>query len=309
MPTWVITPVIFVSSSVVNWSTSSVPVTWRSLFGINTSPLPFARNSKSALLSVVSIIFPVILTFPLSKLPVKFMSPTCVTDPVCVIVPVIVVACRSVEPFTVSAWPNTTSFPCTVTSPVPLARNSKSLFDVVVVIKLSSICISPFEKVPPMLKFPVWFLSPTCVSVPVTLVSCNVVVPLTVKLLVITTSLVGTTISPVPFAVNCKSVSLEAAWIVLPLISISSTSRIPVIVKLPVCVWSPVCVTVPFIVVACRSVVPFTVKSCDKITSSFGINTSPLPLARNSKSVFVVVVSTTLPIILISWLYQVPVIS
>ena len=62
-----------------------------------------------------------------------------------------------------------------------------------------------------MLKLPVWFLSPTCVSVPVTLVSCKVVVPLTVKLLVITTSLVGTTISPVPFAVNCKSVSLVAA--------------------------------------------------------------------------------------------------
>ena len=145
--------------------------------------------------------------------------------------------------------------------PVPLARNSKLLFDVVVVIKLSSIKISPVVKL---------F---ACI-VPVLTILPTVNVPSTVKLFVISTSLLGTIMLPVPAACSSKSAFDDVVVITLSSINISSnwnapetskspvTVKLPVISKLPVCDKLPICVTVPVIPVSpCRSVVPFTVVS------------------------------------------------
>ena len=62
---------------------------------------------------------------------------------------------------------------------------------------------------------------PTCVSVPVTTVSAREVMPLTVKSLSISTSLLGTSITPAPFALNSRLLLLSVVVIRLPAISIS----------------------------------------------------------------------------------------
>ena len=141
-------------------ATDSVPLTARSLvivtslLGIIILPLPFARNSKSAFDVVVEITLPstsissnctlesavsacVTDTSPVtSKLPVSVKLPTNVT------VPVILVFASVDNPLTVKLLSTCTLLLGTSILPVPLARNSKSAFDTVVVIKLVLILIS-----------------------------------------------------------------------------------------------------------------------------------------------------------------------
>ena len=78
-----------------------------------------------------------------SNAPVKFKSPVWLVVPTCVTVPVIFVLASVASPATVKFCESTTSLLGTTTSPVPLARNSKSELLAVVVMKLSSINISP----------------------------------------------------------------------------------------------------------------------------------------------------------------------
>ena len=126
----------------------------------------------------------------------------------------------------------------TITSPVPFARSSKFALLVVVVIKLSSISISSncaycvtssfpvTVKLPSTLESPVCVKLPTWVSVPVIFVSCSVVVPSTVKLLLICTLLSGTNISPVPLARNSKSALLVVVVMKFVSIVISSITAL-----------------------------------------------------------------------------------
>ena len=65
---------------------------------------------------------------------------------------------------------------------MPLARSSKSLFDSVAVIKLSSIKILPLLISPEIFKLPVCVVLPTCVISPLTVVSFKVLLPLTITL-------------------------------------------------------------------------------------------------------------------------------
>jgi len=145
------------------------------------------------------------------------------------------------------------------TIPVPLARSSKFVLEVVVVMKLSSInissnCAAPETSkscvtvtLPVIVASPVWFKSPVSVNVPFTVVSCRSVVPLTVRLLLICTLLSGINISPVPLARSSKSLLLFVVVIKLSSIRILPLLISPAILKLPVCVVSPVCVIVPVI--------------------------------------------------------------
>lgn len=102
-------------------STIILLVTFRSLLGISTSPTPFALNSKSLLLSVVLItllsssMLPLLMTGALST-------------------PVILMSLAVISPVTVRFCPSSTLLLGTITRPVPLARNSKSLLLVFVVI-------------------------------------------------------------------------------------------------------------------------------------------------------------------------------
>ena len=128
---------------------------------------------------------------------------------------------------------NVTSLLGTIISPVPFARNSKLLLLCVVVIKLSSINISPVVNL-------------FAVIVPVLVISLTVSVPPTVTSLVISTSLFGTRTLPVPTARNSKSVFEVVVVIKLSSINISSncawpdTSKFCVILTSPVILLSPV---------------------------------------------------------------------
>ena len=110
-------------------------------------------------------------------------------------------------------------------SPVPLARSSRSLFEFVVAIKLSSIKILPLVISPAISKLPVWTKLPVCVIVPVIVVSCRSVLPLTVNAWPNITSFVGILIVPLPLARSSKSlfervvsIVLESIWI-LPFVN------------------------------------------------------------------------------------------
>jgi len=139
-------------------------------------------------------------------------------------------------PLIVKSLVITTSLLGITICPEPFARSSKSAFDVVVVIKLSSTNISSnctaestvsvcvIVKSPVISVSPVWFKSPTNVTVPVILVLASVVNPLTVRLLSICTLLFGTSILPVPLARSSKSAFDVVVAITLVLIVISSTS-------------------------------------------------------------------------------------
>jgi hypothetical protein len=175
------------------------------------------------------------------------------------------------------------------TAPVPAVRNSKLLLLNVVVIKLSSIHISPVENfcasiVPDAVKFP------------------TVSVPPTTKSFVTCKSLFGNNISPVPDVFISKSAFDCVPLIVLPDIAMPSksaspvtvklpvTSVVPVCVKFPVCTVLPTCVSVPFMpTVLFKVVVPLTVRSCVACKLSC-TTTLPVPLARSSKSLLDVVV-------------------
>jgi len=89
---------------------------------------------------------------------------------------------------------------------VPLARNSKSELVFVVEIKLSSNNILPLLISPAIFKFPVWLVLPVCTNVPVMLVPCKLVVALTVRSFVITTSFTSTLISPVAAKIKLPDV-------------------------------------------------------------------------------------------------------
>ena len=104
-------------------------------------------------------------------------------------------------------------------------------------------------------------MSPVMFTLPVRVVSPSVASPLTNKLLVILTSLLGINTSPVPLARNSKSLLLFVVAIKLSSISILPFDISPPIVRLPVCVVLPTCVIVPVIFVFCKSVAPLTVKS------------------------------------------------
>lgn len=132
-----------------------------------------------------------------------------------------------------------------IIDPVPLALSSKSLLLIVVVMKLSSIKISPVLKL-------------FAVIVPVLVMFPTVIVPLTSKLFSIITSLLGMLIIPAPLARNSKFELVSVVLIVLPTICKSSncirlaliitspvTSKLPVKLISPTCVTLPVCVIVP----------------------------------------------------------------
>jgi hypothetical protein len=99
------------------------------LLGTTTSPVPLARRSKSVSTAVVSITLLSIKIMLLVKLSA-------------VINPVLVISTVVVNPLTVRSLFSCTLLFGTKIVPVPLARNSKSVLLVVVVIKLSSINIS-----------------------------------------------------------------------------------------------------------------------------------------------------------------------
>ena len=90
-----------------------------------------------------------------------------------------------------------------ITEPEPLVLSSKSLSLSVVVIKLSSIKISPVVKLFDEI-------------VPVLVIFPTLIVPSTERLFVISTSLFGIKIEPVPFARNSKSASESVVVIELP---------------------------------------------------------------------------------------------
>ena len=110
--------------------------------------------------------------------------------------------------------------------PVPAARNSKSLFEFVVVIKLSSTSMSPVWKV-------------LAAIVPILSISITVNVPLTVKSPVISTLLFGITILPVPLARNSKS-ELESVVVNTFPTSCMFSSCTPLLVTSPDTVKFPV---------------------------------------------------------------------
>ena len=109
---------------------------------------------------------------------------------------------------------------------MPGALSSKSLLLFVVVIKLSSIRISPVLKL-------------FAVISPVLLISLTVNVPPTVGLPVTCTSLFGTIILPVPFALNSKSALEVVVVIKLSSTSISSNCAEPLMSKFCVAVKLP----------------------------------------------------------------------
>ena len=162
-----------------------------------------------------------------------------------------------------------TSLLGTITLPVPLARSSRSLFEAVVVIKLSLIlifsnCAVPdtvtlpvISMLPVCTKLPVCVVLPTCVIVPVIFVSCKSVVPLTVRFCAISTSVLGTFTFPVPFAFSTRS-----SFVIVFSITLLSIKIVP-LVKLSA-------VTVPVLVMSTVVVVPLTVKSFSNTTSFKG---------------------------------------
>lgn len=101
------------------------------------------------------------------------------------------------------------------TAPVPAVRNSKLLLLSVVVIKLSSIQISPVENFSAS-------ITPDAVKLPI------VNVPPTSKSFVTCRSLFGNSISPVPVVLISKSAFDCVPLIVLPDILIPSKSASPV---------------------------------------------------------------------------------
>ena len=125
-----------------------------------------------------------------------------------------------------------------MTAPVPAVRNSKSLFDNVVVIKLSSIQISPVENFCAS-------IAPDAVKLPI------VNVPATSRSFVTCRSLFGNSISPLPDVLISKFAFDCVPLIVLPDILIPSKSASPVTVNppvisvVPVCVYVPVCTVLP----------------------------------------------------------------
>ena len=119
--------------------------------------------------------------------------------------PLTVVFFNVVLPFTVKFSSINTLLLGTDILPVPFALNSKSLVVNVVVIKLSSIKISPV-------------LNLFAVIVPIELISPTVIVPLTVKSLVMRKSLDGINILPKPVARNSKLLSVSV--VVIKLVSI-----------------------------------------------------------------------------------------
>ena len=141
--------------------------------------------------------------------PERVKVPVCTVLPKCTKPPLTFTLCKSVIPLTVNACPNTTSLVGTVTTPVPLARNSKSAVEAVASTVVPLICTSPM-----LASFAVMF------AVTVKLLAS--MSPVTDKLLVIFTSLLGTSISPVPLARNSKSTSVVVVVIKLSSINISS---------------------------------------------------------------------------------------
>ena len=232
-----IVPVLTTSPTVNDPPTVKLFVISTSASGIITSPVPAAWSSKFAFDDVLVVTLPVSVLAPVTvKLPLILKFPVCDKLPICVTVPVILVSpCKSVVPPTVVSPVISTLLLGTITSPVPFARNSKSLFDVVVVIKLSSINISPV-------------LNLFAVIVPALLISPVVIVPVTIKSLLILKSASGINTSPVPFARSSRSALLVVVVIKLSSINISSncaepviskswvTVRLPSIFELPVCV-------------------------------------------------------------------------
>ena len=175
---------------------SVVPETWSaceiitSLVGTVTSPVPFARSSKSAFEAVASTVVPLICTSPMFAVAL-------------VIFALAVKLFALISPATVKSFVMLTLLSGTIILPEPLVRNSKSVFPVVVVIKLSSINISSNCAAAPTSKFcvtvtlpvtlvvPVWLVVPTCVTVPVMFVLASVTNPSTVRALSICTLLFG----------------------------------------------------------------------------------------------------------------------
>ena len=82
-------------------------------------------------------------------------------------------------------------------------------------------------------------MSPVIFTLPVSVVSPNVASPLTNRLLVILTSLLGIRTSPVPLARNSKFELVSVVVIKLSSIKILPLLISPAIVKLPVCVVLP----------------------------------------------------------------------
>ena len=132
---------------------------------------------------------------------------------VVVVVPVETIVPASKFCVTVRSASTSTTSPV-VTLPVPAALNSKSVLDVVVVIKLSFInissnCTSPltvklFKLVCPVtVKFSVVVRFDTLTLS--AFISCKVPLPVTLRSCVTTKSLLGITTSPVPAARNSKS--------------------------------------------------------------------------------------------------------
>ena len=126
-----------------------------------------------------------------------------------------------------------------------------------------------------------------CVSVPVTVRSCKSVAPLTVSACPRVTSFDGMLIIPVPFARSSRSAFVAVASTVVPLICTSP-------------MFASVLVMFAVTVRLLALISPVTAKSLVMFTSLFGTSISPVPLARNSKSVFEVVVVIKLSSINIS---------
>ena len=157
----------------------------------------------------------------------------CVTLPTTCNAPLIVVLANVAKPATSMLLSKVTLLLGTIISPVPFALNSKLLLLCVVVIKLSSIKISPV-------------LNLFAVIVPELLMSFTVSVPATIKSFETSKSLFGIRTLPVPTARNSKSALLVVVVIKLSSTNISSncaapvTSKSCVIVTLPVILLSPV---------------------------------------------------------------------
>jgi hypothetical protein len=103
------------------------------------------------------------------------------------------------------------------------------------------------------------------------------VLPLTVNACAISTLLLGTTIFPVPFARKSKLVSTDVVSITLLSISIVLFVKLSAIIS-------------PVLVISTVVVIPLIVRSLFIITLLLGINIFPVPFARNSKFVLLVVV-------------------
>ena len=164
--------------------------TTTSLFGISTIPVPLALSSESLFVSVVAILFPVITISSNCAVPltVRLSATSTKSD-----VSVSTLPGASVKlPPTVGSFSITTLLSGIITSPVPLARNSKSLLLLVVVITLSLISISSKFIWSLIVTFSLIIKSSTVTSWAVVFLS--VVAPSTVKFFSNTTSFSATSI-------------------------------------------------------------------------------------------------------------------